>query len=76
ELAKENGIEGIVKIYVKFNPDCSIDTIFVSQQADPYLDKASIEGIKKLEKLKKKYLPIQDCSTKKDTTYTLKFLLH
>ena len=76
ELPKENGIEGAVKVYVKFNPDCSIDTIFVSQPADPYLDKAAVEGVKDVEKIKKEYLPNQDCSTKKDTTYTINFSLY
>jgi len=54
-IARENGIQGIVRIRFHINTDCSIDNISIVQSLSPECDKAAIDAIKKYGELYKKY---------------------
>ena len=75
-IAREFEIEGIVKIKVEYNDSCSVKNITVYQSADKSLDKEALRSVKEIEDLKYKYRISRDCSTKRDTIYTLDFKLY
>lgn len=54
-IAKENGIQGTVKIRFHVNNDCSIDNISIVQSLSPECDQAAIDSMKKYGELYKKY---------------------
>lgn len=55
EIAKEYGIQGIVKIQYHINADCSIDNISVVESLSPECDHAVINAMKKYAEMYKKY---------------------
>lgn len=54
-IAKENEIQGIVKISYQINSDCSIDNIIVIKSLSSECDKAAIDAVKKYGELFKIY---------------------
>ncbi len=54
-IAKENGIQGTVRIRFHINNDCSIDNISIVQSLSPECDQAAIDAMKKYGELYKKY---------------------
>ena len=54
-IAKENGIQGIVKISYQIDSDCSISNIRVIESLSEECDKAAIDAIKEYGELFKKY---------------------
>lgn len=74
-LAKEMRMEGMVKVQVLFNNDCSVAKIVVIQKANPVLDDSSLTYVADFERLRLKYTLTKDCPNKKDTTYILNYKL-
>lgn len=54
-IAKENGIQGIVKISYQVNSDCSIISIRVVESLSKECDQAGIDAVKEYGELFKKY---------------------
>ncbi len=54
-IAKENGIQGIVKISYQVNSDCSINSIRVVESLSKECDQAGIDAVKEYGELFKKY---------------------
>ena len=75
DRASEEGIEGVVEIFVKYNLDCKTDTIFVKKSANEMLEKNALNGVKEQEKLREKYSIKSDCSNKTDSTYVITYKL-
>jgi len=61
-IAKENGIQGIVKISYQVNSDCSINNIRVVESLSKECDQAGIDAVKEYGELFKKYG--NDCENK------------
>ncbi|HOY90162.1 MAG TPA: energy transducer TonB, partial [Bacteroidales bacterium] len=55
DIARENGIQGTVRIRYHINNDCSIDNITIIQSLSPECDQAAIDAMKILSDLSKKY---------------------
>jgi len=68
--------EGIVKVGVSYNNDCSFKKVYIVQSLAPELDSSALKGVSKIQKLRLKYSLTKDCSTRKDTTYVIHFKLY
>jgi TonB family protein len=75
-IASEMGIEGNVKVRVVYNNDCTVSGISVVQSASRTLESDAVNYVSKIEKLRIQYSMITDCSTRKDSTYTIRYKLH
>ena len=75
-IASEMQIQGVVKVRVVYNNDCTIGGISVVQSSAPNLDSDAINCVSNFEKLRLKYSLIKDCSTKRDSTYTINYKLN
>jgi hypothetical protein len=72
-LSKNQPLEGEVKVRVIYNNDCkAIDFILVQSLGDIF-DKEVLENVKCAEDLKSKYLVVDGCKIKVDTTYSFIF---
>jgi TonB family protein len=54
-IAKENGIQGMVRIRFHIDPDCTIENITVIQSLSPECDRAAIEAMQEYAELHRKY---------------------
>ncbi len=55
EIAKENGVQGTVKVRFHINTECTIENLTIIQNLSPECDNAALVGIKRYGELLKKY---------------------
>jgi hypothetical protein len=75
-LATEMQIQGVVKVKVIYKDDCTVGTISIVQSVAPVLDKNAIKCVSDIEKLRTKYSLKKDCTTKRDSIYTINYKLN
>ncbi len=72
-IASEIGIQGTVKVRVTYNNDCTVSGTTIVQSSSPTLNDGAVNYVSQTEKLRLMYSLIKDCSTRRDSTYTINF---
>ena len=75
-IATEMQIQGVVKVKVVYNNDCTVGGISIVQSVAPVLDDDAIKCVSNFEKLRTKYSLTRDCSTRRDSTYSINYKLN